>query len=101
MLLRSTQSVVLAQTIADASWSDSHVVASAKTSDLNSLDAAVAGLQEVSDALDTRGAWDSPVTGSESVLPYTWSPQDGAASREVFLSQLQPGCSYLTIVQGR
>lgn len=101
MLLRSTQSVVLAQTIADASWSDSHVVATAQTSDVNSLSTALTALQEVSDVLDTRGAWDSPVTGSETVLPYTWTPSGTTTDREVFLSQVQPGCPDIRLVQGR
>jgi hypothetical protein len=101
MLLRSTQSVALAQTLDHASWSDSHVVATATTSDLSSLDTAVEALQEVSAVLDTRGAWDRPVVGSESVLPYTWTPQGKTTAREVFLAQLLSGCANVTIVQGR
>ncbi|MGT2427441.1 hypothetical protein [Amnibacterium kyonggiense] len=39
--------------------------------------------------------------GSESVLPYSWTPRGATTAREVFLSQLLSGCANVTIVQGR
>lgn len=101
LLLRSTQAVVLAQTVAGASWLDAHVVATVQTSGPGTLAAAAAGVHDVDAALVTPGAWAPSVTGTESSEPATWQPRAGSATRVVYLSRVPSRCTGVTIQQGR